>query len=378
MDVFVTLQNIGGVDSKFFFKFPDGINIKREIWMESDDSSSQGPDEYRMVKEKIFEIKPEVCELKPDRKCNIRIRYNIKEYGEHKLRVIFQIVNGKPIIFELFGQTHSERDLLMEIPNSLIDFHYVPMGYTIPIVTPIEIKNVGGVKLKYYLDEKVVKDYNTRNDEFEVFKLDKYNEDSISTGDVKYLIAYFRPLTNKHYKVDIPLYYYHDDINKKSCTYITLQGSGYHPLLTKPPQYSSLYEGMPRTRIHNEYDGLKIQRCGISLEELDFGEVSDKPILKTFIIYNFSKNEPFLFEFKNPGFSMKDEITFDIMKGKIEPNSHQIIKATLIPKDLNSTAYEGEIEVKIVWSFNESGKILEKEKLFIRVMKKPALKEVNS
>jgi hypothetical protein len=376
MDVFITLQNIGGVDSKFFFKFPDDINIKREIWMESEESTSNGPDEYRVVKEKIFEIKTDQSELKPDRKCNIRIRYNIKEYGEHKLRVIFQIVNGKPIIFELYGQTFSEKDLILEIPNSVIDFHYIPMGYTIPIISPIEIRNIGGVKLKYFLDEKAVKEYNHKNDDFEVFKLDKYNEDSISSGDFKYLIAYFRPLTNKHYCVNIPLYYYYDDINKRKCAQIILQGSGYHPLLTKPPLYSSVYEGMPRSRVHNEFEGEKIQKCGISLEELNFGEVSDKPVSKTFILYNFSKNEPYLFEFKNPGFTMKDDIVFDQPKGKIEPNSHQIIKATLVPKDLNSTAYEGEIEVKIVWSFNESGKILEKEKLFIRVLKKPIIREV--
>jgi hypothetical protein len=31
VDIYVTLQNVGGVTSEFFFKFPDDISIKREI-----------------------------------------------------------------------------------------------------------------------------------------------------------------------------------------------------------------------------------------------------------------------------------------------------------------------------------------------------------
>ena len=129
MDVFLTFQNVGGVTSEFYFKFQDDINIKREIWMDHDET--QTGDDYRISKEKIFEIEPRKNKLKPGECCNIRFRYNIKEAGEHRLKIMFQIVNGKPIIFELFGESLNEKNALMDIPNPFIDFHFIPMGYVI-------------------------------------------------------------------------------------------------------------------------------------------------------------------------------------------------------------------------------------------------------
>jgi hypothetical protein len=129
MEVFLTLQNVGGVTSEFFFKFPEDINVKREIWMEPIDTDSRHPDEFKVLKDKIFEIDPRKNKLNPGECCNIRFRYNIKEIGEHNLKIMFQIVNGKPIVFNLYGESHNEKNLILEIPNPVVDFHYVPMGY---------------------------------------------------------------------------------------------------------------------------------------------------------------------------------------------------------------------------------------------------------
>ena len=85
--------------------------------------------EYHVLKEKLFEIEPRKNKLEKDESCNIRFRYHIKEKGDHRLRVIFQIVNGKPMIFELYSETHAEKKAILEIRNSLLDFHYAPMGY---------------------------------------------------------------------------------------------------------------------------------------------------------------------------------------------------------------------------------------------------------
>ncbi len=129
IDIYITLQNVGGVTSEFFFKLPDDIAIKREIWMDPVEPTSHETKEYLVLKEKIFEIEPRKSKLEPNEYCNIRFRYHLKERDEHQLRVIFQIVNGKPLIFELNAQTHSEKKGLLEIVNPHLDFHYVPMGY---------------------------------------------------------------------------------------------------------------------------------------------------------------------------------------------------------------------------------------------------------
>ena len=128
-DIFLTLKNVGGVTSEFFFKFPDDISIKREIWMDPVEPTSHETKEYQVLKEKLFEIEPRKNKLEPDESCNIRFRYNIKDVGDHRLRVIFQIVNGKPLIFELYSETHLEKNAILEIRNPVLNFYYVPMGY---------------------------------------------------------------------------------------------------------------------------------------------------------------------------------------------------------------------------------------------------------
>jgi hypothetical protein len=95
-NVYLTLRNDGGVPTEFYFKFPGEISIFREIWMDPVEPSSNDKFEYHVLKEKIFELEPRKGKLEPNECCNIRLKYNYKEKGNHQLHVIFQVVNGKP------------------------------------------------------------------------------------------------------------------------------------------------------------------------------------------------------------------------------------------------------------------------------------------
>jgi len=129
MDIFLTFKNVGGVTSEFFFRFPHDICIKREPWMDEQQTSNNETREYQILKHNLFDIHPRHCKLEPGEFVNIRMRYDVKQIGEHRLRVIFQIVNGKPIVFELYGETHFEKKGILEIRNRNLDFSYAPMGY---------------------------------------------------------------------------------------------------------------------------------------------------------------------------------------------------------------------------------------------------------
>jgi len=163
---------------------------------------------------------------------------------------------------------------------------------------------------------------------------------------------------------------------------------GYHPIKEKLTELKSSYENMPKSRIDNDFEGQVIQKCGVSIEEIDFGFLDDKPSVKTLILYNYSTTENCEFEFINPGFNMKDEIQIDPPKGVLEPTKHLLIKLKLVPLSLSS--YTGELEIKINWNITESkdkeqkeikeksSREVEKEKLFVRVMKKSLIKEVEN
>ena len=385
-DVYLTLKNEGGVSSEFYFKFPDDINIKREIWMDPVEPTSNDKVEYHVLKEKIFEIEPRRSKLEPNECCNIRLRYNFKEKGNHKLRVIFQIVNGKPLIFELNAVSFNEKQGMIEIKKPVLNFSYVPIGYMDYIVRPFELYNVGGIKIRYKIDDTEIRKFNEENHHFEIFKIEE-TEGSIGPGDYKYIAVFFRPLTSKEYILPLTVYYI-DDINHNkeeetnikrpniSQIPITIKGHGYHPLKFKPDKIPSPFLTMPNDRMCNVFNGEIIQKCGISVEEIDFGECDiNQSKNQTFILYNFSNEASLNFDFRDPGFILKDEIEIKPNKDKLERNSHILIKMILTPKGYISN-YDGEIDINITWNAENSNKVLDKEVLHIRIRKQTKLKEI--
>jgi len=103
------------------------------------------------------------------------------------------------------------------------------------------------------------------NDDFPVFKFDAI-EGTLGPGDIKYVVAQFRPMTIKNYEIKVPIQYT-DDIHKERVEYITIKGQGYHPITDSIPEYISPYENIPKFRVHNYLDNKQlIQKCGVSLE----------------------------------------------------------------------------------------------------------------
>jgi len=245
-----------------------------------------------------------------------------------------------------------------------------------PLVCPLEIKNVGGIKLRYNVLEEEIKKYNMMNDDFPVFKLENV-EGSLSPGETSYIIASFRPLTIKHYSVRIPILYTDNQSNNHQEDFIVLSGYGYNPRVAQVPEVKSKYENMPKTMVYNNFEGNLVQKCGLSLEELDFGLMdSSKTSSQIFILYNYSMNDQFNYEFFIPGFNLTDELIFEPAKGKLEPNSHVVIKAKLTASS-SLSSYCGEIECIVSWLVQgDSKNISSKENLYIRVNKKAKLKEV--
>ena len=391
-NVYLTLRNEGGVPTEFYFKFPNEISICREIWMDPVEPSTTDKFETHVWNEKIFELEPKKGKLDPGECCNIRLRYNYKERGHHKLHAIFQVVNGKPLIFQLSAICFSERQGMLEIKRPIVNFSYVPIGYMDFIVCPLELYNVGGIKIKYKIDNNIIDDFNKKNGNFEIFKIEQL-EGNIGPGDLKYIPVFFRPLTSKEYKLNIPVCYAdesyfntktneidnqkEDGIERIGNILVEITGIGYHPMKFTPPKLINPFEKIPKDRVCNTFNGEIIQKCGLSMEEIDFGECEeDVPKNKTFIIYNYSKTHSFNFEFGELGFSLKDEIEIKPNKEKLEPNSHKIIKMILTPKGY-VCKYEGELEVKINWDSNSENEAKKKKEiLHIRIRKSSAIKEL--
>ena len=345
VDVFLTLKNEGGVLSEFYFNFPDDINIKREIWMDPVEPTSNDKVEYHVLKEHIFTIEPRKSKLGPGESCNIKLRYSIKEKGTHRLRVLFQVVNGKPLIFELYGETLYNKNGIISLPKNVLNFNEIPIGNMNYISSPFEIKNISTIKVKYMIDKAEINKFNDFHN-FEIFKIDNY-EGSIGPFESKYLIVHFRPLSDIEYQLDLNLYYT-DEVSTGQMK-ITITGKGYHPLKSKTPIYKKIFLNMPNSVVYKYFNNQMIQKCGFSLEDLDFG-VMNRPKNKTFLIYNFSKDNSLNFDFNEPGFLIKDDLQILPNKGVVDPGKHKIIKCILSPNESSNNDYEGDILVKITWN----------------------------
>ena len=145
-DIYLTLKNEGGVLTEFFFKFPDDISIKREIWMDPIEPSSSDKVEFHVLKEHIFNIEPKKSKLEPGETCNIRLRYTIKEKGIQRLKVLFQVVNGKPLIFELYGETLNIKNGILSLPKNILNFNEVPIGNMTYITSSVITFAIEGLK----------------------------------------------------------------------------------------------------------------------------------------------------------------------------------------------------------------------------------------
>ena len=362
-DIYLTLKNEGGVPTEFYFKFPDDVNIKREIWMDPVEPSSNDKVEYHALKEKIFTLEPRKSKLDPGETTNIRLRYNIKEKGQHRLRVIFQVVNGKPLIFELNGETLGEKFGILTILKKEINFGNVPIGYTNYISAPIGLKNGSTIKIKYMIEYSEVEKINKLYPNFDIIKLENY-EGAVGPGEIKYIIVYFRPLAEINYKFNLTLHY--TDENKFLEEVLTIKGKGFLPKKEEDKKNIKeikdlIIKEMPNRIICNLYNKEMIQKCAFNIEELNFGEINEAKN-KSVILYNYSNKYPLKFDFIEPGFLIKDELKILPNKGTIESNKYKLIKFILNPTPIFNSEYEGDILVRVTWDKDGDNLILPKRK----------------
>jgi len=81
-----------------------------------------------------------------------------------------QILNGKPLIINLMGETLHRRAYL----RLLKDIYYLPptpIGLEWAVTYPIEVKNLGITKLKYSIDTTALEELNAKNYDFRIFEI---------------------------------------------------------------------------------------------------------------------------------------------------------------------------------------------------------------
>lgn len=72
---------------------------------------------------------------------------NKKVNESHFLRVVLQIMNGKPVVINLRGMTLAPLEGRLAVKKNSYQLPDTPIGLLIPIKFPIEMQNVGSSKI---------------------------------------------------------------------------------------------------------------------------------------------------------------------------------------------------------------------------------------
>lgn len=184
----------------------------------------------------------------------LNVFYYPKEVRKHHLKAFLQIMNGKPLIINLQGETLHRRAYL----RLLKEIYYLPatpIGLEWAVTYPIEIKNLGITKLKYQIDTTALEALNETNYDFRIFEIQN-PEGTLAANDTQYIYILFRPLEAKEYAVDLPIKISDIEGPSPHSHSLMLRGSGYHPEEeSKKLDEVKFYEDLPKCRAYVGEEG---------------------------------------------------------------------------------------------------------------------------
>jgi hypothetical protein len=123
--------------------------------------------EKAIIEKNIFQIKPKSGTLKPGDFKDIELIYNpgnIEDESDtrvkkerkisegHILKVVLQILNGKPLVINLKGTTLAPLEGLLAMKKNKYILPSTPIGLLVPVKFPLEIQNVGSGKISYKVE----------------------------------------------------------------------------------------------------------------------------------------------------------------------------------------------------------------------------------
>ncbi|EGR32899.1 hypothetical protein IMG5_067400 [Ichthyophthirius multifiliis] len=347
-----------------------------EPWADPGEPDQEEAFERQIFERKIFQIIPKSGQLKKGQLKDVELIYNPNSKQQddnpfkskndknlngqkHSLRVVLQIMNGKPLQINLKGMSLAPLEGLLAVKKNQFELPDTPIGLLIPVKFPIEIANLGSIKVSYKVeieeqdcDQNIIKN----DSRFTAFLLEK-SQDTLLPNEKSYLYCLFKPLEQKgyYYKLKIIVF---DMVKITQEIIIFIKGQGF---LNLPPVKNQLNaEEIPRQRSSVSTIGSKVF---FSIEEIDFGYMKPgKESYRFIILYNLNENQKLNFDFgsssfaltqNKPGLMCGDKCIIEPIQGVLEPKSFIELKLALACS-YDPSVYEGELECTINWDLDKN------------------------
>lgn len=220
---------------------------------------------------------------------------NKKQNEKHNLSVVLQILNGKPVVINLRGETLAPLEGRLAVKKNFYRLPDTPIGLLLPVKFPIEIQNVGSSKISYKIEiTEKNREGAAINSQFEIFGIGN-KEGQLMQNEKQYLYCLFKPLETKTYYHDLKIMVY-DFVKEIQTLTLHIEGSGYSRRRQNAKNMLRDVSGeIPRQRSYVSPIGSKVF---FSIEEIDFGKLlPGKSQHRMIILYNLSKTNKLTFDF---------------------------------------------------------------------------------
>ena len=288
--IILTLQNVGGVASEFYFRMPNDVEVVVEMWADSGEPSEEESKQNYVIQKGFFAIFPKTGVLQPNETMDINLQYFPKDKGEHCLKILFHINHGKSLALKLVGETIQNNGKLDIIKNNII-LNPTPIDLFTAVTYPLEIKNIGTSRIDYKVDLSKI---NEANHDFRIIGIEN-PEGSVEPYQTKYIHMYSRFIEQKQILFELPVNVFNSNKFIETLTF-KVTGGGIHPNQPAKPLTSIFDPGLSNFRVSTGKPSGPT--CSFSIEELDFGKVErGDPCRKMVILYNNHPSKQISFEF---------------------------------------------------------------------------------
>lgn len=343
--VYLALSNPGYLPIRFSFQTPENLNLENvPYWCDEKALVDEREAHFTWVEEHgVYDIQPRNGAIAPGDFLHVKFTYHHHSIGTHILPVVFNVHDGRSVLFYLKGHSVAPSVGCLSVRSSVLSLQPVPLGER-GVVQAVELTNSGGVAAPWRVDLSTISLYNAEKHNFEVLSV-KPLEGTLEPQSSTFLHFTFRPLEAKRYTCPVRLEMLKDGRPSEELCF-DIQADGYMPG-DMPPNVEALFP--PNLPIQT-YAPVPGYGAALSIEILDFKEVPLRARhSQMLVLVNYTSD--FVLSFRWDArklFRFDHELEIEPSFGELSPGSHCMVVFRLCcdePVDVS-----GEIACHLDWT----------------------------
>lgn len=343
--VYLALSNPGYLPIRFSFQTPENLNLENvPYWCDEKALVDEREAHFTWVEEHgVYDIQPRTGAIAPGDFLHVKLTYHHHSIGTHILPVVFNVHDGRSVLFYLKGHSVAPVVGCLSVRSSVLTLQPVPLGEQ-GVVQAVELTNSGGVAAPWRVDLSTLSSYNAQNHNFEVLSV-KPLEGTLDPQSSTFLHFTFRPLEAKRYTCPVRLEMLKDGRPSEELCF-DIQADGYMPG-DSPPEVEAQF---PANLPIQTYAPVPGYGAALSIEILDFKAVPLRARhSEMLVLVNYTSD--FVLSFRWDArklFRFDHELEIEPSVGELSPGSHCIVVFRLCcdePVDIS-----GEIACHLDWT----------------------------